>query len=283
MMKRLIFVALLSLLLAFAVPFGGAEAASKAGWTSNNYSLTQTEKGFELNGSATYGNRCSTAEKIEMDGFELKLTLGFDFETKSFDWLAVIFASSKTPYLTSGAATSLLLRPRGTDLVCSIMNSNLTEVASVKTAFVKGEAIDVKVALDENSVTFTINGEKLTSNNSSINYSMLRRGAYCSLSANAGADNQEEAFSLAVEEVSVNVHDSSADVIIYGSTITVEDERIKKLTSENFSVKQPEPAPAPSGGGCKGNAESSPLCLIALISVTAALLSLNKTKKREEK
>lgn len=265
----------LSILL--TLPALSVRAESAVTWTSNSYALTRRENGVEISGAATYGNRCSTTEKIEMDGCELTLDLEFDFQNASFDWLAVIFAASVSPYLTSGAATSLILRPRGTELVFSIMNSNLTEVATEKTAFAEGEPFRISAALTKNSVEFTVNGATIFSDNGSLNYAMLSRGVYCSVSANGGTNSQDAPFQLEIENTNVAVHDSLKDEIVYGSTVTVKDEGIADLVSENFSVGEKQ-----DSAGCQsslyGNASFGVLIMAAVV-----LLLQNKKSGRKER
>lgn len=247
-MKR-ISILLLGILLctAIAATSGTAFAVTGPTWVSNNYTLTTMDNGVKASGEAAYGSKCSLDRKVDMDGFAVTLDFQFDYDNFSFDWMALIFSPSEAPYLSSGAAVSLLLRPRGSELVCSIMNSNLTEIVSLTTSRSEDDVYSVSVALADSSLEFTVNGTKVSSESSSINYAILGRGVYCSVGVNAAADDQSATFELELKNDNIIEHDSSQDEIHYGAWITVNDESIADLISDNCKIVQQDEG---SGSGC---------------------------------
>ena len=235
-MKRFLAIIIaVATILTFSYSTKTVKAEETVNFVSQHYLLNDTDGKTEVTGKATFSSRCSSDKKIEMKDYTIKVDIDLDYENYSYDWIAFVFSPSENPFLNSGAAVSLVIRPRGSELHFSIMNRSYVDMVSTVIQRDENDVYSITASLTDTSVGFAVNGTEIKVESKAINYSLLSRGVYTSIAVNGSSDCQEAPFKLTVLEKNFVWHDTSKDDIVYGSSITIED--IEYLTSNNFKVK----------------------------------------------
>ncbi len=235
-MKRILSIVIAFIVfMAFSYSTTTVKAEDTVNFVSQHYLINDVDGKTEITGKAAFSSRCSSDKKIEMKDYAIKIDLDFDYEQYSLDWVAFVFSPSENPFLNSGAAISLVIRPRGSELHFSIMNRSYTDMVSAVIKRSEDDVYSITANLTDSSASFTVNGTEIKVESKAVNYSLLSRGVYTSIAVNGRSDCQEAPFKLTVLEKNFVWHDTSKDVIVYGSSISIDE--LDYLTSDNFTLK----------------------------------------------
>jgi len=251
----------------------------KSFWNSLSYSCEEIEGGLSFTGTSTWGDIFYSAEKVDLNGYKLDLEFVYDFNETStnFDWFGVIWAPGNKPFVNSGAALSLIFRPQSSSTYFAFMTNTFAEVAFDRVQRTN-DKYSIEIALTESSISATVNGVTISTDSNTINYKLLNRGVYNAFTANGGTDFQNEPAGFILKNMNFKIHDSSKDIITYGATISMNDENMKNLASENFKVVEKEKE---QSTGCGGSILSTSIIMTCLSAcmISAIIYKINRRKK----